>query len=239
MLTWVVLDLFILVRGASQPDRDPDDETEQIWNSPQVQAKGLSLVGALLLLIGLLPAGPTGPSQPLQGGRAAGRDRDAHAAGRADPRRHLSVPSVDFARYRHSALTWRNGCSTTWSRCCVGCGCWAGPWNCGADYILLQPDLLFVLMLCFPGQRHRRVDRERPAQSHDVRADHLGGVGRVGRGVGLSPGTRGADLADDRVCAGRCVVAGGRPGVADVGLADPGQRRRAGAWRACRLRPAS
>lgn len=66
MLTWVALDMFTLVRGAA--GLDADDADAHGWALPQYQAKGLSLVGALLLLAGLLPAGPQGPSQALQGG---------------------------------------------------------------------------------------------------------------------------------------------------------------------------
>ncbi len=65
MLTWVVLDLFILVRGALQPE---GGNGERPGMASAQQARGLSLLGALLLLIGLLPAGPLGPGQPLQGG---------------------------------------------------------------------------------------------------------------------------------------------------------------------------
>ncbi|MGB5048439.1 MAG: hypothetical protein WBO46_05860, partial [Caldilineaceae bacterium] len=69
-LTWVVMDLLILARNALSP---PSMETGEQNNSPAIslvvnQAQGFSLFGALLLLIGLLPAGTSGPSQPLLGG---------------------------------------------------------------------------------------------------------------------------------------------------------------------------
>jgi len=66
IMTWVVLDLVILLRGTLQPELG-EDGAEGL-HSPRYQARGLSLLGALLLLVGLLPAGPTGPGQPLQGG---------------------------------------------------------------------------------------------------------------------------------------------------------------------------
>jgi hypothetical protein len=87
-LTWVVMDLLILARhgvagislGADPAEETPatpalprgygDFTVEQIA-SPQLgenRAQGLSLLGALLLLIGLLPAGVDGPGQFLQGG---------------------------------------------------------------------------------------------------------------------------------------------------------------------------
>jgi hypothetical protein len=70
ILTWVVMDLFMLLRSAARPqpaDRNasPQDLRQRLQRS---QAKGLSLLGAFVLLIGLLPAGPNGPGQPLQGG---------------------------------------------------------------------------------------------------------------------------------------------------------------------------
>ncbi len=58
-LTWVVLDMISLVRSAARGDSPGDDSG---------YARGFSLIGALLLLVALLPAGPTGPAQPLQGG---------------------------------------------------------------------------------------------------------------------------------------------------------------------------
>jgi hypothetical protein len=148
MLTWVVLDLFILVRGASQPERE--EAGTQIWNSPQVEAKGMSLVGALLLLIGLLPAGPTGPSQPLQGG-ALPMETVALMLLAALIRAgiypfHLwvlpnTVAGVDVAERLLDHMVP------------VLCGLWLLGWTAdlGADYILLQPDILFVLMLSFLG----------------------------------------------------------------------------------------
>lgn len=59
-LTWVVLDLIALVRSAARNDSLGEDSGGY--------ARGFSLIGALLLLVALLPAGPTGPAQPLQGG---------------------------------------------------------------------------------------------------------------------------------------------------------------------------
>lgn len=53
-LMWVVMDFFIIARNASAP----------LGRSSQ----GLSLLGALLLLIALLPAGQNGPAQALAGG---------------------------------------------------------------------------------------------------------------------------------------------------------------------------
>ncbi|MEZ4832036.1 MAG: hypothetical protein R2873_08565 [Caldilineaceae bacterium] len=58
-------------RAGPQCHRTPDTPGRK-WPQPSWlsvnRAQGLSLIGALLLLVGLLPAGPGGPAQPLQGG---------------------------------------------------------------------------------------------------------------------------------------------------------------------------
>jgi len=60
-LMWVVMDLFVIARSAVVP--------EGPGPSPTRQFQGLSMMGALLLLIGLLPAGQGGPADLLAGGR--------------------------------------------------------------------------------------------------------------------------------------------------------------------------
>ena len=63
VFTWVLLDIAILVRGVARPGvLSTTGQTERGY----AQTRGLSLLGAVLLMIALLPAGPTGPSQPLQ-----------------------------------------------------------------------------------------------------------------------------------------------------------------------------
>lgn len=74
IMTWVVMDLLILARNALAP---PSLELTDSNDSPGRllfvnQAQGFSLFGALLLLIGLLPAGTSGPGQPLLGGSLPG-----------------------------------------------------------------------------------------------------------------------------------------------------------------------
>lgn len=66
VFTWVLLDIAILVRGVARPGVLPDTGQTERWYS---QTRGLSLLGAILLMIALLPAGPTGPNQSLQGGQ--------------------------------------------------------------------------------------------------------------------------------------------------------------------------
>jgi hypothetical protein len=65
VFTWVLLDVAVLVRGVARLTMAEPTAQPQRWYS---NTRGLSLIGALLLLMSLLPAGPTGPDQPLQGG---------------------------------------------------------------------------------------------------------------------------------------------------------------------------
>jgi len=63
ILTWVLLDVCILLRSTTRPlVVEAGNET------PVKHHRGLSLIGAMLLLIALLPAGPTGPGQEFQNG---------------------------------------------------------------------------------------------------------------------------------------------------------------------------
>lgn len=148
MLTWVVLDLFTLVRGATRPERD--DHEDHGWNSAQHQAKGLSLLGALLLLIGLLPAGPAGPGQPLQGGQLP-----------AETVALMLLASLIRAGIYpfHLWLLPNEGVRVNVAERLLDhmvpvlCGLWLLGWtvDLGAEYILLQPDIVFVLLLSLGG----------------------------------------------------------------------------------------
>ncbi len=72
ILTWVLMDGLQLARYTfvlhRPPIHHPPNSHENGAEGRINRAQGLSLIGALLLLIGLLPAGPGGPGQPLQGG---------------------------------------------------------------------------------------------------------------------------------------------------------------------------
>lgn len=59
-LMWVVMDLFVIARSTVVPEGHGLSTTRQF--------QGLSMMGALLLLIGLLPAGQSGPAELLDGG---------------------------------------------------------------------------------------------------------------------------------------------------------------------------
>ncbi|MGL4650027.1 MAG: hypothetical protein ACRC1H_11505, partial [Caldilineaceae bacterium] len=65
VFTWVLLDVAVLVRGVARLTMAESTVPVQRWYS---NTRGLSLIGAVLLMMSLLPAGPTGPDQPLQGG---------------------------------------------------------------------------------------------------------------------------------------------------------------------------
>lgn len=60
-LMWVVMDLFVIARSTVVPEGPGLSTTRQF--------QGLSMMGALLLLIGLLPAGQSGPAELLAGGQ--------------------------------------------------------------------------------------------------------------------------------------------------------------------------
>jgi hypothetical protein len=65
VFTWVLLDVAVLVRGVARLTMADSAVQPGRWYS---NTRGLSLIGAVLLLMALLPAGPSGPDQPLQGG---------------------------------------------------------------------------------------------------------------------------------------------------------------------------
>jgi hypothetical protein len=65
LLCWVFLDLAILLRAAIEPIQSPSESGLQLRNN---EARILSMLGALLLLIGLLPAGASGPAQEFSRG---------------------------------------------------------------------------------------------------------------------------------------------------------------------------
>jgi hypothetical protein len=148
MLTWVVLDLFTLVRGATRSD--DEDQDDPGWNSPQHQAKGLSLLGALLLLIGLLPAGPSGPGQPLQDGllppETVALMLLASLIRAGIYPFHLWLLPSDGLRVNVAERLLDHMVP-------VLCGLWLLGWTVGLgiEYILLQPDILFMLILSLTG----------------------------------------------------------------------------------------
>lgn len=65
LLTWVFLDLALLLRAAIEPATVTTESNLRLRTN---EARILSLLGALLLLIGLLPAGADGPAQEFARG---------------------------------------------------------------------------------------------------------------------------------------------------------------------------
>lgn len=148
MLTWVLLDLFTLVR--STVASEGAGRSGLRLDSPQQQAKGLSLLGALLLLIGLLPAGATGPSQPLDGGVLPPETTGLM----------LLAALIRAGIYPfHIWLLPANPRQVNVAERLLDhmvpvlCGLWLLGWTVqlGAEYILLQPDILLVLLLALLG----------------------------------------------------------------------------------------
>lgn len=148
IMTWVVLDMFILLRGALHPE--PRDDEPDGRQSSRSQARGLSLVGALLLLAGLLPAGPTGPGQPLQGGtlppETAGLMMLAALIRAGIYPFHLWLMPSNRSEVNVAERLLDHMSP-------VLCGLWLLGWSVelGRDYILLQPDILAIVCLSLLG----------------------------------------------------------------------------------------
>ncbi|MFN2204079.1 MAG: hypothetical protein ACK2UO_22995 [Caldilineaceae bacterium] len=148
MLTWVLLDLIIILRGAVQTELSaPGTET---LRNPQHQARGLSLLGALLLLIGLLPAGPLGPSQALSGGvlppETAGLMLLAALIRAGIYPFHLWLLPSGRQRVPVSDRLLDHMVP-------VLCGIWLLGWTValGSEYIHMQPDIIALLTLSLLG----------------------------------------------------------------------------------------
>ncbi len=141
ILTWVVLDIMVLLRGAISPEF----QTLGVA-SAQNQTRGLSLVGAMLLLIGLLPAGPAGPAQPLQGGflppETIGLMLLASLIRAGIYPFHLWLLPIDRERVIVSERLLDHMVP-------VLSGLWLLGWtvDLGAEYVVMQPDILAILIL--------------------------------------------------------------------------------------------
>lgn len=148
MLTWVLLDLFIILRGTVQHESASAPDVN--LRSPQHQARGLSLLGALLLLIGLLPAGPTGPSQALSGG-----ELPPETAGLMLLAALIRAGIYPFhlwllpAERRNVSVSDR----LLDHMVPVLCGVWLLGWtvSLGSEYIHMQPDIIALLCLSLLG----------------------------------------------------------------------------------------
>jgi hypothetical protein len=144
MLMWVLLDMFSLARGAVNAEIGARGASA--WESSQQQAKGLSLIGALLLLVGLLPAGLDGPSQPLDGGVLPPETIVLMLL--------ASMIRAGIYPFHLWLLPSNRGEVDVSERLLdhmapVLCGLWLFGWTVqlGAEYISMQPDIAGILCL--------------------------------------------------------------------------------------------
>jgi hypothetical protein len=142
MLTWVLLDLFTLARGAV--DSELGAPGASALESSQQQVKGLSLIGALLLLVALLPAGMTGPGQPLDGGVLPPESLALMLL--------ASMIRAGIYPFHLWLLPPNRGRIEVSERLLdhmapVLCGLWLLGWtvHMGAEYITMQPDIIAYL----------------------------------------------------------------------------------------------
>ncbi len=148
MLTWVLLDLFIILRGTVESERAASQNMDR--PAVQHQARGLSLLGALLLLIGLLPAGPEGPSQALSGGslpaETAGLMLLAALIRAGIYPFHLWLFPDNKDKVNVSDLLLDHMVP-------VLCGLWLLGWtvSLASDYVHMQPDIIAILCLALLG----------------------------------------------------------------------------------------
>ncbi len=148
MLTWVLLDLFIILRGTVEAEMVALEDADR--PTPQHQARGLSLLGALLLLVGLLPAGPLGPSQALAGGQlppeTAGLMLLAALIRAGIYPFHLWLMPTDRERVNVSDRLLDHMVP-------VLCGLWLLGWTVALshEYIHMQPDIIAILCLSLLG----------------------------------------------------------------------------------------
>jgi hypothetical protein len=145
ILTWVLLDVCILLRSTTRPVvLDPGDD------APMENHRGLSLIGAMLLLIALLPAGPTGPGQEFQNGRLPVESVLLLAL--------AALIRAGVYPFHIWLLPGRRATITVAERLLEHmvptlCGLWLLGWTygLGRDYILLRLDVLAVFLLALLG----------------------------------------------------------------------------------------
>ncbi len=194
------------------------------------EARIISLLGALLLLIGLLPAGATGPAQEFARGSLPPETlfllllAAAMRAGVYPFHLWLLPRTRDTLNLSERLLDHMVP---------VLCGLWLFGWTfqLGAADLMISPLVLTLLALALLATAVAAWTAE--DQLHHVTFVLVGSAG-----VAVLAGQpwrhfrpRRHVLGDNRLCAGRRAVAGGRPGVAGLGLATAGQFWRAGAGR--------
>lgn len=147
VLTWVMMDLLMLIRSAMRPE---NADTSISLNVRDNRARGLSLLGALLLMVGLLPAGPSGPGQQLALGilpyETALLMLVAAAIRAGAYPFHLWLLPTENERVNLSERLLDQMVS-------VLCGLWLLGWtiNLGGGEILQQPVVLLIIILMMLG----------------------------------------------------------------------------------------
>ncbi|MBX3010148.1 MAG: hypothetical protein KF832_01530 [Caldilineaceae bacterium] len=145
ILTWVLLDVCILLRSTTRPLVLADATA-----APPSHHRGLSLIGAMLLLIALLPAGPTGPGQEFQNGTLPVESVLLLAL--------AALIRAGVYPFHIWLLPERDGPISVAERLLEHmvptlCGLWLLGWTygLGRDYILLRLDVLAVFLLMLLG----------------------------------------------------------------------------------------
>lgn len=154
ILTWVIVDIFALVRNATRPDVTPPALVLANSSIGRVlednYARGFSLVGAMLLLIGLLPAGPTGPGQAFIDGKLPYETIYLMAIAAA-----IRAGIYPFHLWLLSNQQERLSISERLLEHLVPClsGLWLLGWtfSLGSEYISLRFGVLAVLLLALLG----------------------------------------------------------------------------------------
>ncbi|NJN83718.1 MAG: hypothetical protein HC802_16550, partial [Caldilineaceae bacterium] len=185
-LTWVVLDVLILLRSAVQTEHS----RAAFQLAPQNQAKGLSLIGAMFLLIGLLPAGPSGPGQPLQGGilplETIALMLLAGAIRAGVYPFHLWLLPSDQKRVNVSERLLDHMVP-------VLCGLWLLGWTIelGGQLVLLRPDVLALMILAILGSALAAwTSQDQPNHTTFVLITSVG-VAALSSALAHTPGPRG------------------------------------------------
>ena len=227
-LMWVVMDFFIIARNAMVP---AGQGTQPHISSPMRQFQGLSMMGALLLLVGLLPAGQSGPAALLAGDKLpqetvillllAGGIRAGvyplHLWLLPHRGKHLHMPDR-FIDQMTPAL----------------CGLWLLGWSSGlaGEELLAQPEFVALALLGLLGSAIATFTTStRQEHTTFVLITAVGIAGPDEHSIG-DPGSGSGFVADYDLCPGWGAVADWRAHLANVELADSDQRWRSGAsWR--------
>ena len=146
ILTWVLLDLLLLMRVHPETHAGETASDEDSIVFQDAGSKGFSLLGALLLMIGLLPAGVSGPGQAFLGGSLAQETVMMMLLAAA-----LRAGIYPF----HLWLLPKQGSEVNLSERLLEqmvptlCGLWLGGWaiSLGGGSVLFMPEVVTILIL--------------------------------------------------------------------------------------------